>query len=71
MIAEDHRSAANIFTEWLAEEYEVVQAFDRDDALELLDGSIDVAVLDRQMPTIAGDDLVAHLRMRRSTVGWR
>lgn len=55
LVAEDDDSLADLYTEWLEPDYEVRRAHDGDEAVELIDESVDVMLLDRQMPGRSGD----------------
>lgn len=62
LIVEDEPALARLYRGWLADTYAVEIALDGNHALEKIDGSIDVVLLDRRMPGLAGDDVLAHIR---------
>lgn len=64
MIVEDDVELANLFATWLRETYAVAVATDCAAAREALDETVDVALLDRQLPDGSGDDLLASIRAR-------
>lgn len=62
LIAEDERDLADLYTTWLADSYVVKTAYDGNEALDELDASVDVVLLDRRMPGLSGDDVLDHIR---------
>lgn len=63
LLADDNRDLRESFSEWLTDqtEWRVHQAADGREALAKLDETIDIAVLDRDMPHLSGDDVVSRL----------
>lgn len=64
LIVEDERDLADLYTMFLQDEYDVRTAYTGDEALELLDDDIDVALLDRRLPNWSGDQLLKVIRER-------
>ncbi|MFB6160267.1 MAG: response regulator [Haloferacaceae archaeon] len=66
LIVEDEPELANIYAHQLDDEYEVLTATSGREALDLLDdvGAVDVALLDRRMPNLTGDEVLAEMRDR-------
>jgi DNA-binding response OmpR family regulator len=64
LVVDDERDTADTFTSGLSEEYDVVTAYSGEDALDRLDESIDVVLLDRRMPGMSGDEVLAEIRNR-------
>lgn len=64
LVVEDERRLADLFAEWLSEEYDVITAYDGEQALDYLDAPIDAAILDRRMPGLSGDDVLNEIRAR-------
>jgi DNA-binding response OmpR family regulator len=64
LIVEDEPDVAETYKLWLREDYEVRMAQDGDQGLELLDESVDVVLLDRMMPGLSGDEVLARIRER-------
>ena len=62
LIVEDERELADLFAAWLNDDYECRLAYDGREALELVDDSVDVILLDRRMPGLSGDDVLDELR---------
>lgn len=64
LVVEDERDLADMYAEWLEEEYEVRVTYDGETALELVDETVDVVLLDRLMPGLSGDDVLAEIEGR-------
>lgn len=64
LVVEDEEGLANLYSVWLSEYAEVDTVNDGERALDTLDDSIDVVLLDRRMPGLSGDDVLATLRDR-------
>lgn len=64
LIVEDERGLADAYTGWLDESYTVRTAYRGSEALDRLDDSVDVVLLDRRIPDIDGDDILSTIRDR-------
>ena len=64
LVVEDDRHLATLFTDWLEDAYEVRTAYTGSEALELLDPSVDVVLLDRRLPDTTGDAVLTQIRER-------
>lgn len=64
LVVEDERDLADMYVEWLDEHYDVRVAYDGESALEELDGDVDIVLLDRLMPGVSGDDVLAEIDER-------
>lgn len=62
LIVEDDRNLADLYAEWLGGVYDVVTAYDGTDALEQLDRTVDVVLLDRMMPGLSGGEVLEAIR---------
>ena len=62
LVAEDDENLADFYGEWLADEYEVRTAYGGQEALEQYDDAVDVALLDRRMPGISGDEVLERIQ---------
>ncbi|GAA0656794.1 response regulator [Salarchaeum japonicum] len=67
LVVDDEQGFADAVALWL-DDYEVVVAYDGDDALDAYTPDIDVVLLDRRMPTVPGDDVLRELRDRNADV---
>lgn len=64
LVVDDTSSVANLYATWLEASYDVETAADGWEALESLDESVAVVVLDRRMPGPSGDDVLSVVRER-------
>jgi DNA-binding response OmpR family regulator len=64
LVVDDERGLADLYAIWLEDEYDVRTAYDGESALEALDESVDVVLLDRQMPDVSGDEVLEILHER-------
>ena len=64
LVVEDERALIELYVRWLEGDYEVRTAEGGQQALEELDDDVDVVLLDRLMPGMSGDEVLAELRKR-------
>jgi len=64
LVVDDERDVAELYSTWLASEYDVRTAYSGQDALEAVDQSVDVVFLDRQMPRMSGDEVLTSIEER-------
>ncbi len=64
LVVDDERDIADLYTTWLEMEHDVRTAYGGEEALELVDGDVDLVFLDRQMPDYSGDDVLERIRDR-------
>ena len=64
LVVDDERDVADLYRIWLEEHHDVRTAYDGESALELLDDSVDVVLLDRRMPGLHGDEVLAEIEDR-------
>lgn len=62
LIVDDDPRLVKMHASWLETDYTVERAYDGEDAFRKLDESIDVVLLDRRMPGISGEDVLARIR---------
>jgi DNA-binding response OmpR family regulator len=62
LVVEDETELAELFAEWLSEDYEVRVANSGEEALERADEDVDVVLLDRLMPGLSGDEVLERIR---------
>ena len=62
LVVDDERDLADLYTAWLSEKYDVRTAYGGEEAIEMVDESADVALVDRLMPQTSGSDVVEHIR---------
>lgn len=68
LVVDDEAGLADLYTTFLATEYEVHTATSGTEALQKFDDTIDVVLLDRRMPDMSGDEVLAELRERDTDV---
>jgi DNA-binding NtrC family response regulator len=64
LAVDDEPRVVEAFGLWLEDDYDVRTATSGEEALEVADADVDVALLDRQMPGMTGDDVLDELRER-------
>lgn len=64
LVAEDETGLADLYSAWLSTDYSVRTAYDGEQALNAVDDSTDVVLLDRRMPGLAGDEVLNRIRER-------
>lgn len=64
LVVDDERGLADLYAIWLEDDYDVRAAYNGSEALDALDPAVDVVLLDRQMPDISGDEVLAEVRDR-------
>lgn len=62
LIVEDQMELAELYSEYLESEYEVITAHSGQQAIEALDVEPDVVLLDRRLPGMSGDELLDVIR---------
>jgi PAS domain S-box-containing protein len=62
LVVEDDRELAALYAEWLEGRYDVETAHGGAEALERLDGTVDVVLLDRMMPGLSGGEVLERIR---------
>lgn len=64
LVVDDEPHIVELYTSWLTDNYSVTAARDGAQALALVDESIDVVLLDRQLPNYSGEEVLATIRDR-------
>ncbi len=64
LIVEDEEGLAELYATALGEGYETVTAYSGDEALEIVDDTVDCVLLDRKMPGLSGAEVLAEIRDR-------
>ena len=64
LVADDERRYAEAHARMLADEYSVETAYGGEDVLDAVTDDVDVLVIDRNMPTLSGDEVAAEVRDR-------
>jgi DNA-binding response OmpR family regulator len=64
LVVDDEPDVADAYAAQLKSEFQVSTAYSGQEALDGLDDSVDVVLLDRRMPGISGDEVLEHIRDR-------
>lgn len=64
LVVDDERGLADLYAAWLSRNYETRVAYGGEEAIEILDSDIDIALLDRRMPKPSGDDVLKEIQDR-------
>lgn len=62
LIVDDKRHLADLYTVCLSDDYTVKTAYSGQDALDQLDASVDILLLNRRMPDLTGEDVLATIQ---------
>lgn len=62
LVVDDERDLADLYAAWLGGDYETLTVYGGASAIEAVDERVDVAFIDRLMPSISGDDVLEHIR---------
>ena len=62
LVVDDEQEVADVYALRLRSEYETRTAYGGEEALEVIDERVDIVLLDRRMPDIAGDDVLDEIR---------
>jgi len=64
LVVDDETRLADLFSAWLQIDWNVETAYNGEDALEAMSDSVEVVLLDRRMPGLSGDEVLAEIRDR-------
>ncbi|WP_135365174.1 response regulator [Halosimplex halophilum] len=64
LIVDDEAEVADVYALRLRDEYDTETAYGGEEALEAVDESVDVVLLDRRMPQVSGDEVLSAIRDR-------
>lgn len=64
VVVDDEARVADVYASFLADEHDVDVAYGGEAALDLVEGDVDVVLLDRRMPGLHGDAVLERLRDR-------
>jgi len=64
LVVDDESEIADLYATWLQRDHEVRTAYGGPDALESVEESVDIVFLDRRMPRMNGDEVLAKIRSR-------
>jgi DNA-binding response OmpR family regulator len=61
LIVEDEQHLADLYTDYLDDRFDVRTAYSGEEGLELVSEDIDVVLLDRRMPVVSGNEVLAEI----------
>nr|WP_284438563.1 response regulator [Halomicroarcula laminariae] len=61
LIVEDEQHLADLYTDYLTDSFDVRTAYSGEEGLERLSEDIDVVLLDRRMPVVSGNEVLAEI----------
>jgi DNA-binding response OmpR family regulator len=64
LVVDDERDLADLYAAWLSERYDVRTAYGGEDAIDVVSEDVDVALIDRLMPRVSGDEVLDHIRSK-------
>lgn len=59
LVVEDERHLADLYADYLGDDYRVITAYSGREGLDRLDGDVDVAIVDRRMAGFSGHEVLA------------
>jgi len=62
LVVDDESGLADLYTVWLSDNHDVDTAYSGEEAIEKVDSDTDIVLLDRRMPHMSGDDVLAAIR---------
>lgn len=64
LVVDDESRLADLFAAWLKTDWNVETAYDGESALEKMQDSVKIVLLDRRMPGLSGDEVLSEIRDR-------
>ncbi|WP_049972888.1 HalX domain-containing protein [Haladaptatus cibarius] len=64
LIVDDEHAITDLHARWLEDSYDIKKAYNGTEALEQIDDSVDVVLLDRRMPDRSGREVLGEIRER-------
>jgi DNA-binding response OmpR family regulator len=68
LLVDDEPDLVDLYEMFLSERYDVRTATGGPEALERVDGTVDIALLDRRMPGMSGDEVLSEIQSRELDV---
>jgi DNA-binding response OmpR family regulator len=62
LVVDDESRLADLFAAWLTSDWSVETAYDGESALEAMQESVEIVLLDRRMPGLSGDEVLSEIR---------
>ncbi|MBX0323403.1 response regulator [Halomicroarcula sp. F13] len=64
LIVEDEQHLADLYTDYLSDRFDVQTAYSGEEGIEMLSPDVDVVLLDRRMPVVSGNEVLAEMEER-------
>jgi DNA-binding response OmpR family regulator len=64
VVVDDEPDVADAYAAQLEQEFDIITAYGGEEALEAIDETVEVVLLDRRMPELSGDDVLDAIRDR-------
>lgn len=64
LVVEDEEDLADLYSDYLRPDYDVRTAYGGEEALEMVSSDVDVVLLDRRMPVVSGNEVLAAIEER-------
>jgi len=64
LVVEDEQHLADLYTDYLRDHFDVRTAYSGEEGIEMLSNDIDVVLLDRRMPVVSGNEVLAEIGER-------
>jgi two-component system response regulator AdeR len=65
LVVDDEPTSTDVYARVLEKQHTVRKAYSGEEALEKIDESVDVVLLDRRMPEMSGDEVLAAMQRRK------
>ncbi|HKL29140.1 MAG TPA: response regulator [Natrialbaceae archaeon] len=62
LVVDDEQDLADLYSMWIDDQYDVRTAYGGEAAIEKMDDSVHVVLLDRRMPDLTGDEVLERIR---------
>lgn len=62
LIIDDEPDLADLYAAWLTDDYDVVTAYGGEKGIDAMDEDVDIALIDRLMPDMSGDEVLGRIR---------
>jgi len=64
LVVEDEQHLADLYTDYLKDSYDVLTAYSGEEGIDRLSEAVDVVLLDRRMPVVSGNEVLAEISER-------
>lgn len=68
LVVDDEAMLADLLYEWVNEKWPCEAVYSGQEALEVVDGTIDLVLLDRQMPDLSGEEVLQTIRDQHGSI---